>query len=129
MASINEAFFELGLSKLTSLKQLGILSHYNSHLVCFLEMMLLNIIYFLNLKCLSFKGFQDLASLQQLFIWDYEKLTSFPEDGFSPSLLWLFIERFPMLEKRCKKDRGLEWFKISHIPCVLIDWTSVYEPE
>jgi hypothetical protein len=65
-------------------------------MVSFPEMMLpasltsLSIGDFLNLKCLSSKGFQDLASLQELFISDCEKLTSFPEDGFSPSLLLAF---------------------------------------
>jgi hypothetical protein len=34
-----------------------------------------------------------------------------------------------MLEKRCKKDRGPEWFKIAHIPCVVVDGRSIYEPE
>ncbi|GLT54619.1 hypothetical protein SLA2020_278030 [Shorea laevis] len=76
---------------------------------------------FPNLKCLSSKGFRGLASLEQLIIYDCEKLTSFPDDGFSPSLLQLYIRRCPLLEERCKKDRGQEWFKIAHIPCVEID--------
>jgi hypothetical protein len=89
MAPFNEAFFEWGLCKLTSLKQLEISSHSNSYLVSFPEMMLplsltsLTIRYFPNLKCLSSKGFQDLASFQELFISDCEKLTSFPEDGLA----------------------------------------------
>ncbi|XP_059434224.1 putative disease resistance protein At3g14460 [Corylus avellana] len=134
MASFNEAFFEWGLYKLTSLKKLDIFGH-SSHLVSFPEMMLpasltnLAINDFPNLKCLSSKGFQNLASLQFLEISNCEKLTSFPEDGFSPSLLRLYIRRCPLLGKRCKKDRGPEWFKIAHIPCVLIDSRSVYEPE
>jgi hypothetical protein len=135
MASFNEAFFEWGLYKLTSLKHLGIYSPSNLHMASFPEMMLpasltsLSIGDFLNLKCLSSKGFQDLASLQELFISDCEKLTSFPEDGFSPSLQRLFIWRCPLLEKRCKKDRGPEWFKIAHIPYVEINGRSIYEPE
>ncbi|XP_059455591.1 disease resistance protein RPP5-like [Corylus avellana] len=134
MASFNEAFFEWGLYKLTSLKQLDISGH-SSHLVSFPVMMLpasltvLIIRDFLNLKCLSSKGFQNLASLLFLFIENCEKLTSFPEDGFSPSFLQLYIRRCPLLEKRCKKDRGPEWFKIAHVPRVEIDGRSIYEPE
>ncbi|XP_059455571.1 putative disease resistance protein At3g14460 [Corylus avellana] len=134
MASFNEAFFEGGLYKLTSLKKLDIFGH-SPHLVSFPEMMLpvsltsLIIRDFPDLKCLSSKGFQNLASLQFLFILDCEKLTSFPEDGFSPSLLRLYIQRCPLLEKRCKKDRGPEWFKIAHIPCIVIDGRLIYEPE
>jgi Leucine-rich repeat (LRR) protein len=134
MVSFNEAFFEWGLYKLTSLKQLLIYDG-PSHLVSFPEMMLpasltdLTIKDFPNLKCLSSKGFQDLASLEFLSIYNCEKLTSFPEDGFSPSLLGLYIWDCPLLKERCKKDRGPEWFKIAHIPCVEIDYRHINEPE
>jgi Leucine-rich repeat (LRR) protein len=126
MVSFNEAFFEWGLYKLTSLKNLKIYGG-SSHLVSFPEMMLpasltsLIIENFPYLKCLSSRGFQDLASLEYLFIRYCEKLTSFPEHGFSPSLMFLFIWNCPLLKERCKKDRGPEWFKIAHIPCVRID--------
>ncbi|XP_062173711.1 putative disease resistance RPP13-like protein 1 [Alnus glutinosa] len=134
MVSSNEAFFEWGLYKLTSLKSL-IISGGSSHLVSFPEIMLpasltgLCIGDFPNLKCLSSKGFQDLASLEYLFISNCEKLTSFPKDGFSPSLLYLLIKNCPLLKERCKKDRGPEWFKIAHIPCVEIDDRHINEPE
>jgi hypothetical protein len=94
------AFFEWGLYKLTSLKQLDI-NGGPSHLVPFPEMMLpasltnLTIADFPNLKCLSSKGFQDLASLEYLQICNCEKLTSFPEHGFSPSLLSLIVTNHP----------------------------------
>jgi Leucine-rich repeat (LRR) protein len=134
MASFNEAFFESGLYKLTSLKQLSIYGG-SLNLVSFPEMMLpasltdLSIKDFPNLKCLSSKGFQDLASLEYLSIRNCEKLTSIPEHGFSPSLLQLFISNCPLLKERCKKDRGPEWFKIAHIPCVVIDDRPINEPE
>jgi len=134
VVSSNEAFFEWGLYKLTSLKELQICGG-SSHLVSFPEMMLpasltsLSIDGFPNLKCLSSKGFQDLASLEYLFIYYCEKLASFPEDGFSPSLLNLHIQNCPLLTERCKKDRGPEWFKIAHIPCVWIDNRHINEPE
>jgi hypothetical protein len=126
MVSFNKAFCEWGLYKLTSLKQLTIYGG-SSYLVSFSEMMLpaslthLIIEDFPNLKCLSSKGFQDLASLEYLQISNCEKLTSIPEHGFSPSLLYLYILNCPLLKDRCKKDRGPDWFKIAHIPCVLIE--------
>jgi hypothetical protein len=134
MVSSNEAFFEWGLYKLTSLKSLIIFGG-SSHLVSFPEMMLpaslttLSIDGFPNLKCLSSKGFQDLASLDHLYISNCEKLTTFPKHGFSPSLLYLHISNCPLLKERCKKDGGPEWFKIAHIPCVKIDNRHINEPE
>jgi len=134
IVSFNESFFEWGLCKLTSLKKLEIYGG-SSHLVSFPEMMLptslthLSIKYFPNLKCLSSKGFRDLASLKDLVIDKCEKLTSFPEHGFSASLLYLDIWECPLLKERCKKDRGIEWFKIAHIPYVKIDNRHINEPE
>jgi hypothetical protein len=125
MASFNEAFFEWGLCKLTSLKELRI-GGGSSHLVSFPEMMLpaslirLEIECFPNLKYLSSKGFQDIDSLEYLAIRNCKKLKSFPKDGLPPSLLRLFIYQCPLLEERCKKNKGREWFKIAHIP-----WMSV----
>jgi hypothetical protein len=97
MVSFNEAFFEWGLCKLTSLKKLEIYGG-SSHLVSFPEMMLpasltsLVISDFLNLKCLSSKGFQGLASLENLFIFRCKKLTSFPEHGFSLTPEYLYLQ-------------------------------------
>jgi hypothetical protein len=134
MVLFNDTFFEWGLYKLTSLKELEIFGG-SSNLVSFPEMVLptsltrLSIENFPNLKCLSSKGFQDLASLKHLVIYNCEKLTSFPENGFSPSLLHLYIWKCPLLKERCKKDQGPEWFKIAHIPCVVIDHRHINEPE
>jgi Leucine-rich repeat (LRR) protein len=134
MVSFNEAFFEWGLYKLTSLKELSIYDG-PSHLVSFPEMMLpasltnLTIEDFPNLECLSSKDFQGLASLEKLNIRNCEKLTSFPEHGFSPSLLSLTISNCPLLKEHCKKDRGPEWLKIAHIPRVKIDSRHINEPE
>ena len=126
MVSFSEGFFEWGLHRLTSLKQLEI-DGGSSHLVSFPEMMLpaslssLSIKHFLNLKYLSSKGFRFLTSLEKLSIGRCEKLTSFPEDGLPPSLLQLYIIGCPLLKERCKKDRGQESFQIAHIPYVQID--------
>ncbi|KAF2300063.1 hypothetical protein GH714_007859 [Hevea brasiliensis] len=50
---------------------------------------------FPNLEYLSCRGFQNLTSLQELWISDCPKLTSFPKKGLPPSVLELRIERCP----------------------------------
>ena len=58
-----------------------------------------------------------LPSLQTLEIWDCPKLESLPEGfGALTSLQTLDIRRCPILLKRCKKQIGEDWHKISHIP-------------
>ena len=58
-----------------------------------------------------------LISLQYLSIWDCPKLESLPEGiGALTSLQTLKIEGCPILLKRCKKQIGEDWHKISHIP-------------
>ncbi|KAK1364433.1 putative disease resistance protein RGA3 [Heracleum sosnowskyi] len=62
-----------------------------------------------------------LPSLKRLFIWDCEILESLPTFEESHGLESLFIYHCPILEERCRKGSGPEWFKIQHIPNVLID--------
>ena len=58
-----------------------------------------------------------LISLQSLKIWDCPNLESLPEGiGALTSLQTLEIEDCPILLKRCKKQIGEDWHKISHIP-------------
>ncbi|KAF3945659.1 hypothetical protein CMV_027986 [Castanea mollissima] len=58
-----------------------------------------------------------LISLQSLEIWDCPKLESLPEGiGALTSLQTLEIKDCPILLKRCKKQIGEDWHKISHIP-------------
>ena len=58
-----------------------------------------------------------LISLQSLKIWDCPKLESLPEGiGALTSLQTLDIRECPILLKRCKKQIGEDWHKISHIP-------------
>ena len=81
---------------------------------------------FPELKHLSSKGFRNLTSLDLLRIRNCPKLTSFPEVGLPSSLLQLYIDGYPLLKKHCKRDKGLEWTKIAHIPCVKIDDKFIY---
>ena len=58
-----------------------------------------------------------LISLQSLKIGDCPNLESLPEGiGALTSLQTLDIRRCPILLKRCKKQIGEDWHKISHIP-------------
>ncbi|KAL5738787.1 hypothetical protein ACOSP7_031548 [Xanthoceras sorbifolium] len=63
----------------------------------------------------------DLTSLQTLSIDYCEKLTSLPASiqGLK-NLQGLYIFGCPELVKRCEKETGEDWYKISHIPDVYI---------
>ncbi|GLU09308.1 hypothetical protein SLE2022_261740 [Rubroshorea leprosula] len=84
-----------------------------------------------SLKKLSIYGFNQvealpewlgsLSSLQTLFIGHCANLKYLPSaqamQGLS-KLQRLDIFECPELKGRCAKETGLEWFKISHIPCI-----------
>lgn len=84
---------------------------------------------FPKLKYLSSKGFQNLAFHEYLRIRDCSKLTSFPEAGLPSSLLELYTNDCPLMTKQCRRDKGAEWSKIAHIPCVKIDDKFIYNAE
>ncbi|KAG5227353.1 disease resistance protein [Salix suchowensis] len=63
-----------------------------------------------------------LTSLSFLFIWDCPDLVSLPDGLQSLSnLSRLIIHECPELEKRCKKEEGEDWPKISHIPKIKLN--------
>ncbi|XP_065627244.1 putative disease resistance protein RGA1 [Quercus suber] len=91
------------------------------------------------------EGIQHLTALRSLQIWSCEDLSSLPKQigcltslsyldvRYCPSLMFipdeiqnltalktLTIVECPHLEKRCKKDSGEDWHKISHIPNICI---------
>ncbi|KAF9664125.1 hypothetical protein SADUNF_Sadunf17G0123700 [Salix dunnii] len=99
-----------------------------------------------DLQSLSNKGIQHLTSLRSLSISYFDGLTSLPNQiGYLTSLSsleiqdcpnlvslpdWLqslsnlnrlMIVNCPKLEKRCKKEEGEDWPKISHIPHITIN--------
>jgi hypothetical protein len=68
------------------------------------------------LKSLNYKGLQHLTSLARLKIRFCRNLHSMPEEKLPSSLTYLDICGCPVLEKRCEKEKGEDWPKISHIP-------------
>ncbi|WKA02250.1 hypothetical protein VitviT2T_020464 [Vitis vinifera] len=84
---------------------------------------------FPNLKSLDNKGLQHLTSLETLEIWKCGNLKSFPKQGLPSSLSRLYIGECPLLRKRCQRDKGKEWPKISHIPCIAFDQSDMENGE
>ncbi|EOY17585.1 LRR and NB-ARC domains-containing disease resistance protein, putative isoform 2 [Theobroma cacao] len=74
-----------------------------------------------NLKTLDYKGLQHLTSIRRLEVANCAKLQSMPPEGLPVSLSSLSIRFCPLLTKRCQKERGKDWAKISHIPSIEID--------
>ncbi|KAJ9685516.1 hypothetical protein PVL29_017527 [Vitis rotundifolia] len=116
---------EWGLQKLPFLRELYIKGHKEERSESFPEegflpsnLTSLRIVDFPNLKSLDYRGLQHLTSLETLGIGKCEKLKSFPNQGLPSSLSHLDIHYCPLLRKRCQRDKGKEWPKISHIPCI-----------
>uniref|UniRef100_A0A6N2LE93 Rx N-terminal domain-containing protein n=1 Tax=Salix viminalis TaxID=40686 RepID=A0A6N2LE93_SALVM len=67
-----------------------------------------------------------LTSLSRLVIEDCPNLVSLPDGVQSLSnLSQLTIYDCPELTKRCKKEKGEDWPKISHIPHITINWETI----
>ncbi|CAK9175691.1 unnamed protein product [Ilex paraguariensis] len=69
------------------------------------------------IKSLS-EGLQNLTSLEHLEIKKCPELGSLPNERILDTLSSLVITRCPLLEERCYKEKGVDWPKIAHIPCV-----------
>ncbi|KAF2318419.1 hypothetical protein GH714_007095 [Hevea brasiliensis] len=126
---ICKPLFEWGLHRLTSLTELHILEC--SDVVSFpddeIAMMLptslthLSLGEFANLGYLSTKGFENLASLEYLCVYDCPKLAFLPKNGLPSSLMKLYINNCPLLKERCQNGNRPEWFKIANIPHIKMD--------
>ncbi|XP_017984721.1 PREDICTED: putative disease resistance RPP13-like protein 1 [Theobroma cacao] len=135
--NISKAVMEWGLHRLTSLTYLNIDGSNCTDATSFpqeeigmkLPPSLTNLTLrnFKNVRKLSSNGFQNLTSLQSLWIINCPKLKSIPRKEMLPSLLRLYIWECPVLKKRCKRDEGKQWSNIAHIPFVTIDGRFIYE--
>lgn len=71
------------------------------------------------------EGVLHLTSLEKLEIRECHKLLSLPEQGLPVSLSFLEVWKCPMLIKRCMKEKGEDWHKIAHIPCIKYDYKVI----
>ncbi|XP_059434162.1 putative disease resistance protein At3g14460 [Corylus avellana] len=81
----------------------------------------LQIMNFPSLKSLDKRGFQHLASLEELRIYDCPMLKYMPEEGLPASVSVLLINNCPLLKKQLHKKKGKEWLKIAHVHLIMID--------
>lgn len=75
-----------------------------------------------NLESLSSSSICD-QNLTSLKLINCLKLKNFPKMGLPVSLLRLEIEKCPLIEKRCRQDRGQYWHLVIHVSCVWIKFS------
>ncbi|KAL7137582.1 hypothetical protein ABFS83_10G102500 [Erythranthe nasuta] len=63
----------------------------------------------------------DMISLQSLYVFECPKLASLPASiqGMT-KLQYLQVQKCPEMERRCEREKGEDWHKISHIPYLQI---------
>eukprot|EP00268_Persea_americana_P053653 TRINITY_DN6094_c1_g1_i3.p1 TRINITY_DN6094_c1_g1~~TRINITY_DN6094_c1_g1_i3.p1 ORF type:complete len:1105 (+),score=138.93 TRINITY_DN6094_c1_g1_i3:185-3499(+) len=70
----------------------------------------------------------NLASLEELEIEQCPHLLSLPASlQKATTLQSLIIESCPSLERRCGKEKGEDWYKIAHVPVILINGQCLQE--
>ncbi|KAJ9685239.1 hypothetical protein PVL29_017316 [Vitis rotundifolia] len=135
--NVKTPLYQWGLTTLTSLKYLHIggifpdaTSFSDDHHLFLLPTTLisLSISNFQNLESLASLSLQNLASLEQLWICGCPKLLSIlpREERFPDTLSKLDIQSCPLLKQRFSKEEGEDWPKVAHIPCVEIDFKSIF---
>ncbi|WKA01725.1 hypothetical protein VitviT2T_019992 [Vitis vinifera] len=127
--NIKTPLSQWGLSRLTSLKYLGIGDMFpdatsfsdDPHSILFpTTLTSLDLSHFQNLESLASLSLQTLTSLENLAIYGCPKLRSIlPREGLWPDTLSrLDVWSCPHLTQRYSKEEGDDWPKIAHIPCV-----------
>ncbi|KAL7233364.1 hypothetical protein ACSBR1_017064 [Camellia fascicularis] len=126
----NNNFKKIGLHSLSSLKTLWIEGKEEEHpvgssfpidgMLLPTSLIHLYILHFRNLEKLSSKLFQNLASLEYLYIGGCPRLKSLPVQRLPPSLERLEIWKCPRLTGKCEKGKGKYWPHLAHIPHVRV---------
>ncbi|GLT30461.1 hypothetical protein SLA2020_052600 [Shorea laevis] len=115
----------MGLQNLTSLQQLTIEQKLPLDIVLPSSLTYLAIQKEENLESIPGGLFQNLSSLQRLFIVECSKLRSLPREAFPPSLGRLSIWRCPHLKRQRFEAKGDYWTLTCGIPYIQIDGTEV----
>ncbi|GLT96320.1 hypothetical protein SLE2022_139500 [Rubroshorea leprosula] len=110
----------MGLQNLLSLQHLRIEQKFPLDIVMPSSLTFLKIWNEENLESIPGGLFQNLSSLQELWIINCPKLRSLPREAFPPSLGQLCIEKCPHLKPQCFEARGDYWNLTWSIPCVEI---------
>ncbi|XP_048318666.2 putative disease resistance protein At3g14460 [Ziziphus jujuba] len=80
---------------------------------------------FPHLKMLDIKGLQQFTSLECLCISECPQLEKLSQQRLSTSLKHFQIDGCPLLEERCRREKGEDWNIISHIPRIWIDYCPI----
>ncbi|GKV18266.1 hypothetical protein SLEP1_g28671 [Rubroshorea leprosula] len=117
----------MGLQNLTSLQKLKIEQKFPLDIVLPSSLTSLKIGDEENLKSIPEGLFQNLSSLEELFIFNCPKLRSLPKEAFLPSLGKLCIIGCPHLKRQRFEAKGDYWTLTRGIPNVEIDKVDDYK--
>ncbi|GLT96512.1 hypothetical protein SLE2022_141280 [Rubroshorea leprosula] len=118
--SVHGEALTMDLQNLTSLRSLGIEQKLPLDIVLPSSLTSLAIWFEENLESIPGKLFQNLSSLDSLFIQGCPKLRSLPREAFTPSLSELHITNCPHLEQHFE-EKGDYWTLTWSIPCIEIN--------
>ncbi|GLT33639.1 hypothetical protein SLA2020_082080 [Shorea laevis] len=110
----------MGLQNLTSLRRLAIEQKFPLDIVLPSSLIFLSIVDEVNLKSIPGGLFQNLSSLESLWISDCQNLRSLPKEAFPPSLGRLCTWGCPHLKRQRFKVKGDYWTLIRGIPKVVM---------
>ncbi|GKV48171.1 hypothetical protein SLEP1_g54997 [Rubroshorea leprosula] len=116
----------MGLQNLTSLQQLTIEQKFPLDIVLPSSLTSLHVCDEENLESMRGGIFQNLSSLEDLWISNCQNLRSLPRETFPPSLGLLRIVRCPHLKRQRFEAKGDYWTLTHGIPHVNIDWQEVH---